>query len=148
MVLLPRYPRRIAYHPRGVIYPHFGNHCSTVTPLVKRSLHKGSLIKPQYSLGSGTLFTLKSLALIMEFSNLWKHYYRFTHAFFTRYKTTCLSDISNHRPAALHTKMSAFNSHMRQNAFNHYLKWNFEYLLTCYCYATKTNIRKIRSHVS
>jgi len=35
-----------------------------------------------------------------------------------------------------------FNSHMRQNAFYRYLKWNFEDLLPCYCYAMKTYSRK------
>jgi len=39
-------------------------------------------------------------------------------------------------------KMSAFNSHMRQNAYDH---WTFEDLLPCYCYAIKSNDRTIRS---
>jgi len=48
--------------------------------LVKRNLHKSSLIK---------LFTQfrhiirnHSLALTKDFSNLWKHCYRFTYAFY------------------------------------------------------------------
>ena len=40
-------------------------------------------------------------------------------------------------------KMSAFNSHMRQNAYDR--NWTFEYLLPCHCYAIKSNDRTIRS---
>jgi len=45
-------------------------------------------------------------------------------------------------------KMSAFNSHMRQNTHYCKLTWILEDLLSCYCYAIKTNIGTIRSHVS
>jgi len=43
----------------------------------------------------------QSLPLTMDFSNLWNHCYRFTHAFFTQCKTTCLSAICAHCLAAL-----------------------------------------------
>ena len=50
--------------------------------------------------------------------------------------------------AALPAKMSAFSSHMRQNAYHHNLKCIFEDLLPCNCYATKANSRTICSRVS
>jgi len=34
---------------------------------------------------------------------------------------------------------------MRQNAYDRNVKWTFEDLLPCYCYAIKTNDRTIRS---
>ena len=37
--------------------------------------------------------------------------------------------------------------HMWQNAFYRYLKWTFEDLLTCFCYAIKTYSRTNRSQV-
>ena len=40
-------------------------------------------------------------------------------------------------------KMSAFNSHMRQNAFDR--NWTFGDLLPCHCYAIKSNDRTICS---
>jgi len=40
-------------------------------------------------------------------------------------------------------EMSAFNSHMQQNAYDR--NWTFEDLLPCYCYAIKSNDRTIRS---
>jgi len=111
----------------------------------EKKLHKRSLVK---------LFTqfkhivhTHNVTLTMDISNLWKHCYRFTHAFFTLHKTTCLSAISRHRHAALHSKMSAFNSHMRQNIC-HCLKWTFEELLLCYCYAIKNNDKTIQLPVS
>jgi len=60
---------------------------------------------------------------------------------FTQYKTTLLSAISSHCLAALPAKMSAFNSHMRQNIYYPNLKQTFKNLLPCYCYAIKTNSR-------
>ena len=45
-------------------------------------------------------------------------------------------------------KMSMFNSHIRQKAYYHNLKWTFEDLLPCYCYAMKINSRTIHSQVS
>jgi len=83
--------------------------------------------------------TLGNLRLTMDFSNLWNHCYRFTHAFFTQYKITCNSAIK---------KITALNSHMPQNAFYHYLKWTFEDLLPCDCYAVTTNDETIRLPVS
>jgi len=55
------------------------NHCSTVTPLVERSLHKSNLIKlfAQFR----HIVNIHSLTLTSNFSNLWKHCYRFTHVF-------------------------------------------------------------------
>jgi len=41
--------------------------------------------------------------------------------------------------------MSAFNSHMQQNAYYHNLS---EPLLPCYCYAIKTNFKTILPQVS
>jgi len=79
--------------------------------------------------------TLGNLRLTMDFSNLWKHCYTFTHAFFTQYKITCNSAIK---------KITAQNSRMPQNAFYHYLKWTFEDLLPCDCYAVTTNDETIR----
>jgi len=35
--------------------------------------------------------------------------------------------------------------HMRENAYHRSLKWTFEDLLPCYCYAIKTNSRKTAS---
>ena len=40
------------------------------------------------------------------------------------------------------------DSHMRQNAYYGNLKWIFEDLLPCYCYAINTNSRTIRSQFS
>jgi len=44
--------------------------------------------------------------------------------------------------------MSAFNSHMQQNAFYRHLKWTFEDMLPRYCYAIKTSDGTIRTEVS
>jgi len=44
--------------------------------------------------------------------------------------------------------MSAFNGYMRQNTYYRDLKYIFEDLLPCYCYATKAICRTIRSRVS
>jgi len=63
---------------------------------------------------------------------------------FTQYKTTGLTIISNHCLAALPAKTSVFSSHMRQNAYYRNLKWTFEDLLPCYCYAIKTKSKTIR----
>jgi len=55
----------------------------------------------------------------MDFSNLWKHSYRFTHASFTQYITkrglplSAVSWQTVHCLAALPAKMSVFNSHMQ-----------------------------------
>ena len=67
---------------------------------------------------------------------------------FTQNKSTWLSAISSHCPAALSAKMSAFSNHMQQNAYFRNNKWNFEDLLPYYCYAIKTKSRTIRSQVS
>jgi len=64
------------------------------------------------------------------------------------YKPSCLTAISSHCLTALPAKMSACDSYIRQNASHHDLKCIFEDLLSCYCYATKANIRTIRSRVS
>ena len=61
-----------------------------------------------------------------------------------RSPASLLTVISSHRLAALPAKMSAFNSHMRQNAYCRNLKWSLEDLLRCYCYTIKTNSRTIR----
>jgi len=53
-----------------------------------------------------------------------------------------------HCLAALPAKMSAFNSLMQQKACHRNIKWTFADLLPCYCYAIKTNSRKIRSRLS
>jgi len=45
-------------------------------------------------------------------------------------------------------KMSAFNSHMRQNANYRNLKLPFEDLFSCYCDATEINSRTTSSQVS
>ena len=57
-----------------------------------------------------------------------------------------LTAISNHCLVALPAKMSAFNSHMRQNAYYRNLKWTLD-LMPCYCCTIKTNRRIIRSQV-
>jgi len=88
--------------------------------LVKRSLQKSNLIKLFTQLRS--IVDTHSLTLTMDFSNLWKHCYRFIQAFSTQNKTTWLSAISSQCLAALPAKKSASNIHMRQNTFNHYLK--------------------------
>ena len=57
--------------------------------------------------------------------------------------------ISSHSLAALPAKMSAFSSHMRQNAYYRIwrnLKWT-EDLLPCYCYTIKTKSKTIRLQV-
>jgi len=77
---------------------------------VKRSLHKSRLI---------TLFTrarYHNLTLTTEFSNLWKHCYRFTHTvlLFTQFNAILGLPLSAcHCLAALPAKMSVFNSHMQ-----------------------------------
>ena len=43
--------------------------------------------------------------------------------------------------------ISAFDSHMRQNAFFRKLKWTLEDSLSCNCYAIKTNSRTICSYI-
>ena len=53
-----------------------------------------------------------------------------------------------HCLAALPAKMSAFNSLMQQNACHRNIQWTFVDLLPCYCYAIKTNSRKICSRLS
>jgi len=54
---------------------------------------------------------------------------------------TLLTAISSHCHATLPAMMSAFNSHVQQNACYRNMKWTFEDLLPCYCYAIKTNSR-------
>jgi len=55
-----------------------------------------------------------SRTLTMDFSNLWKHCYRFIHfSFHTLYNYTWLTAISSHCLAALPAKMSMWNSHMQ-----------------------------------
>ena len=44
--------------------------------------------------------------------------------------------------------MCTFNCLMQQNACYRNVTWTFEDLLPCYCYAIKTNSRKIRSWLS
>jgi len=66
--------------PFQLSFPLAQAQTSIVTPLVKISQHKSSLI-------TGKLFTqfkhiVHNLPLTMDFSNLWKHCYRFTHTFF------------------------------------------------------------------
>ena len=61
--------------------------------------------------------------------------------------TSLLAVISSYCLATLPARMSAFKSHMRQNAQYRNLKWTFEYLLPCYYYTIKTNIKTIRSQV-
>jgi len=53
-----------------------------------------------------------------------------------------------HCLAALPAEMSAFSSLMQQNACHSNIKWTFAHLLPFYCYAIKTNSRKIRSRLS
>ena len=67
---------------------------------------------------------------------------------FTKYKCTWLTTISMSLLAALPAKMSAFNNLMQQNVCHRNTKWTFADLLPCYCYAIKTNSRKIRSRLS
>jgi len=51
--------------------------------------------------------------------------------------------------APLATQMvGALHGHLRKNAYYVNLKWSFEDLLPCYCYATKTHSRTIRQLVS
>jgi len=61
--------------------------------LVKRNLHKSNLIKlfTQFRL----IFHTHGLTLTMECWNLWKPCYRFTHAFFTQYKSAFLLSVVN-----------------------------------------------------
>jgi len=70
---------------------------------------------------------------------------------FTQCKTTWLTAVSSHCLAALGylpRRMSAFNSHMLQNTYDRNLRWTFNDLLPCCCYAIQTNRRTIRSQVS
>jgi len=53
-----------------------------------------------------------------------------------------------HCLAALPAKMSALNSLMQQRGWYRNTKWTFADLLLCYCYAIKTNSRKIGSQLS
>jgi len=53
-----------------------------------------------------------------------------------------------HCLAAWLAKMCTFNSLMQQNACYRNVTWTFADLLPCYCYALKTNSRKIRSRLS
>jgi len=48
---------------------------------------------------------------------------------------------------AVTVSMSAFKSHMQQNAQYRNLKWTFEDLLPCYYYTIKTTSKSIRSQV-
>jgi len=45
------------------------------------------------------------------------------------------------------TSTRALYGHMRQNAYNQNLKWTFEDLLPCHCYAIKTKNTTIRQQV-
>jgi len=63
-----------------------------------------------------------------------------------RSPASLLTAISSHCLAALPAKVSAFNSHMRQNAWYRNLKWTLD-LLPCYCDTIKTNGKTIRSQV-
>jgi len=105
---------------RGIVPPLL----STVTPLVCmdvcwyatyfNTVWKEACIRVvwlNYSFGQVD----RSLTLTMDFSNLWKHWYRFTHAsFHTVYNNyTWLTAISSHCLAALPAKISVFNSHMQ-----------------------------------
>jgi len=66
------------------------------------------LIKVSYSLGH----VGRSLTPAMDFSNLWKHCYGFTHAsFHTGY--TWLTASAASCPAALSANISVFDSHMQ-----------------------------------
>jgi len=83
----------------------------------------------------------------MDFSNLWKHGYRLIRPFCT-IQNTWLTAISSHSLAAVYlSRCVLFNGHIRQYAFYRCLKWTFEDLLPCYCYAIKTYSRTNRSQV-
>ena len=92
---------------------------SIVNPLVKRSLHKSIL---KLFIQSRNIIYTHSLTLTMDFSNLWKHCYRFTYAFFTQHKTTRHRTISVSPSRWITCQVSAFNSIKRQIAFHHYFK--------------------------
>jgi len=64
------------------------------------------------------------------------------------YRGPQIAKTTTARSITVPTKKSAFNSYMRYNASHRNLKYIFEYLLPCYCYATKANSRTIRSQVS
>jgi len=79
----------------------------------------------------------------MDFSKLWKHCYRFTHAYF--HTVNYLSfryQQSLSRCIAVHAKMSVFNGYMLRNAFYH---WNkpFKICYHSYCCAIKTNDKTV-----
>jgi len=84
------------------------------------------------------------------FSDLWKYCYIFTHASFHTvcYCTKWFAAISSHFLSVLPAKMSEFNRHMRQNACYRNLKWTFQDLLPCNCYAIKPNNKTFQSQVS
>jgi len=69
--------------------------------------------------------------------------------FFTQYKTTWLTAISSQRLAASHARMSAFNRHMRQNAFCHVwrelLKICWRVIVTKWRPTTKKNSYQFRN---
>ena len=56
--------------------------------------------------------------------------------------------LRSHCLAALPSKISAFNSHMQQNAYCRNLKRILEDLLPCYCYSVKINSRTIITQVT
>ena len=64
-----------------------------------------------------------------------------------RSPTSLFPAVSSHCLATLPAKISAFKSHLQQNAWHHNLKWTFEDLLPCYYYTIKTNSETIRSQV-
>jgi len=64
---------------------------------------------------------------------------------FTQCKATWSTAISSSCLAAF--KMSAFKSHVQQNACYRNMKWPFEDLLTCYCCVINPNSRTIRSQL-
>ena len=80
-----------------------------------------------------------------------KLYFFYTRDFFShsiKFRGLPLSAVT----VSLHylSKMFAFNSHKRQNAYQYHrnLKWTFQDSLPSYCYAIKTSSRTVRLQVS
>jgi len=86
-----------------------------------------------------TLYQFEMLLFIKKSHTKYVDDSQFAHHCF---EPTCFTAVSSHCLAALPAKMSAFNSYMRQNAYQRNLKCIFEDLLPCYCYATKAIVEQ------
>ena len=84
----------------------------------------------------------------------WVSQYGLFNCTFMQLATNCMgkcvhpNTVVKLKTKTFYTCLSGSPGHMRQNAYSHNLKWTFEDLLLCYCYAIKTKSTTIGKHVS